>query len=131
MRAVLGLLGIVLALGIGQFIYRSYFIGPAGETLMQGTQSPRALADVTGVKNDLLSMAQAERAYMALNGRYASLDELYRSGDLTLDPTRSRDGYSYSVQYGDRNFVITASYGGNVAGMPTLRINETMQITQE
>ena len=131
MRAAMGLLGIVFALAIGQFVYRSYFTGPAGDAASMGTNNPRAIADVTGVKNDLLAMAQAERAYLALNGRYASLDELYRSGDLTVDPSRTRQGYSYAVEVGDRQFVITATYGGPAAGMPTLSVDESMQITQQ
>jgi len=90
MRALMSLLGLVIVLAIGQFIYRSYFTGPSGGAATMGTNNPRAIADVTGVKNDLLAMAQAERAYMALNGRYASLGDLRTSGDLLIDPARDR-----------------------------------------
>ncbi|MBI3933689.1 MAG: hypothetical protein HY316_03300 [Acidobacteria bacterium] len=126
----MSLLGLVIVLGIGQFIYRSYFAGPSGAAATMGTNNPRANADVSGVKNDLLAMAQAERAYMALNGRYASLDDLHKSGDLLLDPSRERQGYSYSDEVGDRHFVITATYSGPATGMPTLSIDESMQVTQ-
>ena len=131
MRAVMGLLGLVIVLGIGQFIYRSYFTGASGQAITLGSNNPRAVADVTGVKNDLLGMAQAERAFMALNGRYASLDELHKSGDLVIDPARGRLGYSYSDQIGDRSFLITATYSGPATGMPTLSIDESMQVTQQ
>lgn len=130
MRALMSLLGLVIVLAIGQFIYRSYFTGPSGGAATMGTNNPRAIADVTGVKNDLLAMAQAERAYMALNGRYASLDDLHRSGDLLIDPARDRQGYYYSAQVSDRSFLITATYTGPATGMPTLSIDESMQVTQ-
>ena len=131
MRALMSLLGLVIVLAIGQFIYRSYFTGPSGGAATMGTNNPRAIADVTGVKNDLLAMAQAERAYMALNGRYASLDDLRTSGDLLIDPARDRQGYYYSAQVSDRSFLITATYTGPASGMPTLSIDESMQVTQQ
>ena len=131
MRSVLGLLGLVIVLAIGSFIYRSYFTGPGGDAITMGTNNPRAVADVTGVKNDLLAMAQAERAYMALNGRYTALEDLHNSGELLLDPSRQRLGYSYSAEIADRHFVITAFYSGPATGMPTLSIDESMQVTQQ
>ncbi|MBI2819828.1 MAG: hypothetical protein HYX73_07600 [Acidobacteria bacterium] len=130
MRALMSLLGLVIVLAIGQFIYRSYFTGPSGGAATMGTNNPRAIADVTGVRNDLLAMAQAERAYMALNGRYASLADLRTSGDLLIDPARDRQGYYYSAQVSDRSFLITATYTGPATGMPTLSIDESMQVTQ-
>jgi len=129
MRSVMGLLGLVLVLGIGLFIYRSYFTGSGGAATM-GTNNPRAVADITGVKNDLNAMAQAERTYQALNGHYASLEELYSSGNLATDPARGRLGYTYSAEVSERQFKITASYSGPATGMPTLSIDETMQISQ-
>ncbi len=131
MRALMSLLGLVIVLVIGQFIYKSYFTGPRGGATTLGSNNPRAVADVVGVKNDLIAIAQAQRAYMALNGRYASLDELRKSGDLQIDPARGRLGYSYSAQISDRSFVITASYSGPATGMPTLSINESMQVAQQ
>ena len=131
MRSVMGLLGLVIVLAIGSFIYRSYFTGPGGDAITMGTNNPRAIADVTGVKNDLLAMAQAERAYMALNGHYTALEDLHKSGDLLLDPSRQRLGYSYSAEIADRHFVITAFYSGPATGMPTLSIDESMQVTQQ
>ena len=129
MRSVMGLLGLVMALAIGLFIYRSYFTGSSGDLTM-GTNNPRAAADITGVKNDLLSMAQAERAFQALNGRYAPLEELRSSGNLLVDPTRVRQGYTYSAEVSDRHFTITAAYSGPATGMPTLSIDDSMQVSQ-
>jgi len=130
MRSVMGLLGLVMALAIGLFIYRSYFAGSSGDLTM-GTNNPRAAADITGVKNDLLSMAQAERAFQALNGRYATLEELRSSETLQVDPARGRQGYTYSADVSDRHFSITAAYSGPATDMPTLSIDETMQISRK
>lgn len=129
MRGVMGLLGVVLALAIGMFIYRSYFTGGAGQSITMGTNNPRAAADISGVKNDLSVMANAERSYMALNGKYASLDELRSSGNLNVQG--GRQGYTYTADIGERGFVITATYSGPATGMPTLSIDETMQISRK
>lgn len=131
MKGIMGLVSLVLALAIGLFIYRSYFTGsgPGGVATM-GTNNPRAAADLAGVKNDLSAMAQAERAYMALNGKYVSLEELKEGGHMYVDP-RGRLGYTYSAEISDRSFVITARYSGPATGMPELSIDETMQITRK
>ena len=131
MRSIMGLLGLVIVLAAGLLIYRSYFTGAVGGAAMMGTNNPRAIADVAGVQDDLLAMAQAERASMALNGHYATLEELHASGDLVMDPTRVRQGYSYSAEIADRHFVITAAYSGPATAMPTLSIDETMEITRQ
>ena len=127
MRGLMSLFGLLVVVAIGMFIYRTYFSGSSDVTV--GTDNPRAAADITGVKNDLLGMAQAERAHMALEGRYATLEELRSSGELAVDPARGRQGYTYSAEIGDRSFTITATYSGPAA-MPSLSIDETMQITQ-
>lgn len=131
MRSVFGLLGLIATVAIILFLYKSYFTGATGEAVTLGSNNPRAVADVAGVRNDLLSMAQAERAYMALNGHYASLDDLHSTGDLTIDPNRGRLGYTYSAEIQDRTFVITATYSGPATGMPSLSIDESMQVTQQ
>ena len=66
MRGVMGLLGLVLVMAIGLFLYRSYFTGSSGVATV-GTDNPRAAIDIAGVKIDLNTMAQAERTFMALN----------------------------------------------------------------
>jgi hypothetical protein len=129
MRGVISFVSLLIVVGAGLFIYRSYFTADQGAATM-GTNNVRAAADITGVKNDLLAMAQAERSYHALNGKYVSLDELVSDGSLAVDPNRGRQGYSYSAEVSDRSFKITASYSGPASGMPTLSVDETMQITQ-
>src|SRR5439155_21124042 len=62
----------------------------------QGTASTQAIT-LIGVRSDLLRIAEAERAYIAINGHCAPLHEPMSSGSLAM--TRSeRDGYSYSVE---------------------------------
>jgi hypothetical protein len=127
MRGVTGLIGLLIVVGIGLFVYKTYFTAGSGAATM-GTNNPRAAADITGVKNDLLAMAQAERQNQVLNGRYATLEELHSSGDLVVDPARTRGGYSYSAEISSGHFTISATYSGPATGMPTLSIDESMQI---
>jgi hypothetical protein len=128
MRGMMGFVALLIALGIGMFVYRSQFTGPGDIT--QGTGNPRAAIDTTGVKNDLLRMAQAERIYWATNSHYTSLEELQSTGDLAIDPARGREGYSYSATYSEQTFSITATYSGPAAGMPSISIDQTMQIAE-
>lgn len=129
MRGMMGFVALLIALGIGMFIYRSQFTGPGDIT--QGTGNPRAAIDITGVKNDLLRMAQAERTYWATNSYYASLEDLQASGDLIVDPSRGRDGYSYSANFTEQTFTISAHYSGPASNMPTISIDQTMQVTEQ
>jgi hypothetical protein len=126
MRAV-GLVALLGVMAAGLFVYRSAVTGSGDVT--QGTGNVRAAADLTGVRSDLLAMAQAERAHMALHGRYASLEDLRASGELSMDPRIGRPGYSYAAETGDQTFVITARYTGP-ANMPTLSIDERMQVVE-
>lgn len=129
MRGMMGFLSLVFVVAIGLMIYRSYFTGPGGAATM-GTDNPRAVINTTGVKNDLLAMAQAERAFQALNGRYAPLAELQSSGNLVIDPARGRQGYSYAASVTDTSFRVTATYSGPTTGMPTYSIDQSMQIAE-
>ena len=130
MRGMFSFLSLIFVVAIGLMIYRSYFTGSSGGVATRGTDNPRAAIDITGVQNDLLAMAQAERQFQALNGRYAPLDELRSNGSLVIDPARGRQGYTYSSDVSDTRFTITATYSGPATGMPTLSIDETMQITE-
>ena len=128
MRGVLSLVGLLIVVGVGLFIYRNYFTEGSGAVTM-GTNNPRAAADVTEVESDLLAMAQAERNNQALNGNYAPLEELHSNGNLAVDPARNRDGYTYSLEISAGHFTITTTYSGPATGMPTLSIDETMLVT--
>jgi len=109
MKSLLGLLVVALIVGVA---YKYYF----SKLESEGTGTPQQTIDVVGVKNDLLGIAQAERAHQAQNGSYTSLDQLIYSGELTMRRT-SRDGYTYSVETGNQTFRAiahcpTATYPG-------------------
>jgi hypothetical protein len=97
-----------------------------------GTASTQAIS-LTGVRGDLLQIAQAERAYMALNGRCAPFDELISSGSLAMSRSE-RDGYTYSVECSGGDFGVTARHTPAPAGSPirypTLAIDQTMQVRE-
>jgi hypothetical protein len=102
MRSIVSTLVVaVVALGIYY-----YFLKQAAP--VHGTAVTQEVS-LTGVQMDLLSIAQAERAYDAQNGGYATLDQLTSSGSLTM--LRSgRDGYTYSVATTPNGFTATAAY---------------------
>ena len=109
MKSLAGLLVVALIVGVA---YKYYF----SKLESEGTGRPQETIDVVGVKNDLLGIAQAERAHQAQNGSYTSLDQLIYSGELTMRRT-SRDGYTYSVEASDQTFRAvahcpTATYPG-------------------
>jgi hypothetical protein len=125
MRALIGL--IIVALIIGAIYWFSIRqVQPEGP----GTVATQAIS-LTGVKNDLNAIAQAERQYQAQNGSYATLDELISSGALQM-ARRSRDGYTYEVEVSGNGFTATARHTGGPGGVrwPTLVIDQTMEIRQ-
>jgi hypothetical protein len=128
MRGIISVIGLVVLVAIGLFIYRGHFTAGGGASTM-GTNNPRAAVDIIGVKSDLTAMAQAERNNRVLNGDYAPLEELHANGSLLVDPARNRDGYSYSAEVSAGHFTITATYSGPATGMPTLAIDETIQVS--
>lgn len=120
------LLGVVIALAAGYFIFKMEFSqGPAGGV------PPRQTIDVAGVKMDLLAIAQAERAYLASHGSYASVDQLQQDGAITFSGANRR-GYNYVAQVDDgQHFKITATPSDPAKeGWPTLSIDELMQVSQ-
>ena len=111
-------------------------VGIAGYLYMKQTQAvttvgsnPQTTIDVTAVRNDLMTMATAERNYFASNGKYVPLDELKSSGDITIP---NRANYSYSAETGESTFKITAVYSGSDPKAPKrLTVDQTMALTTE
>ena len=126
MRSGAALLGLVIVLGIGYYMYRSSLEPSPGEKV-----SPIQQADVTGVKSDLLSIAQAERLYLTSHSAYGTLEELQQDGSLNLSE-RERRGYKYNVEIdGASHFRIIAGPADPAkAEWPTLSIDDTMTIIQ-
>lgn len=123
MRATASLLGLVIVLAIGYWIYKAELApGP------QGTTPPIEQADVTGVTADLLSIGQAERLYLASHGSYASFDQLQQEGSIAFGSTRH--GYNYTVEaQGAEHFKAVAAPAK--AGWPTLSVDENLQVSRE
>jgi hypothetical protein len=124
-RAV-GFVGLLIALAVGAYIYSKQ----ATTGLPSGATSPKAAIDITGVKSDLLAIAQAEKRYQAMKGAYGSLAELRENGDTNVSD--SRGPYSYSVDVTENGFVVRANYSGPDATMPrVVTIDQNLQYRNE
>jgi len=96
----------------------------------EGTAATQAIS-LTGVRSDLLQIAQAERAYIAANGECASLRELVSSNSLSMTRTE-RDGYSFAVECSGVGFTAAARHlpapAGSPIRYPNLSIDSSMQV---
>ncbi len=122
MGRVLGFVGTVVTMAIGMYIYSLQVktLNPGA-----GTGDPQEATVVVGVKNDLISIANAERGYLASEGKYASLDELTSGNYITIKG--ERPPYIYNVETTSVSFRATATR--TTKGAPAqLWINETMQV---
>lgn len=120
-------ISLLTVLCVGAWLYTRQ----AKIVMPEGTGNVRQVVDVTGVKNDLLAIAQAERSQFALEGKYLPLDELRSKGIISL-PRSGRGDYTYSVDVGDTDFRVVASYSGAPGAAPqTISIDQTMEIRTE
>ena len=121
MGRILGLLGVVVAMATGLYVYSSQV-----KTMQASpTSDPATAANITGVKTDLLSIANAERGYLAQEGHYASLDELVGGKYLTI--SGSRPPYTYDVETDNDGFRVTATRSG--PGSPArIWVDQTMEV---
>ncbi len=119
----------LIALAIGVYLYTHS--AKQAATAAGGAGSPKMAIDVTGVKNDLIAFANAEKQEYALNGKYASLDDLRGKG--VAIPADHRGPFTYSAEVGDTDFKITATYSGDpIPGAArVLWIDQTMQVKTE
>ena len=126
MKKVGGLLGIVIALGVGYFIFKAQMTtGPTDGA------PPQEIIDTVGVRNDLLAIGQAERMYMASHGSYASIEQLQQEGSLQFSGTNRR-GYNYNAEISGEHFRIVAAPADPAkANWPTISVDDTMQVTQQ
>ncbi len=122
MLRVFGFLGTIVTMAIGVYIYSLQV-----KTLTPGAGSgnPEEVVTITGVKNDLIGIATAERGYLASQGKYASLDELISGNYLSIKS--ERPPYIYDVEVNSGGFRATATR--TTKGAPAqLWITETMQV---
>lgn len=126
--AMRALVAILVAAAVVFCVYHYYF--KKMPTSDEGTAPTQAIS-LTGVRTDLLQIAQAERAYIALNGQCASLELLTSSNSLALSRPE-RDGYTYSIDCSGGDFSATARHAPAPAGSPirypTLAIDQSMQV---
>ena len=122
MRSLVGLLACAVL-----FFVVYHFSLKRMPTTDEGTAPTQAIT-LTGVRSDLLQIAQAERAYIAINGQCASFEELISSNSLSM--TRSeRDGYSYTVECSGGEFTAAARHAPAPAGSPILYPNLSIEAT--
>jgi hypothetical protein len=123
MARTFGFLAMVIAMAVGVYLYARQPQGISESGLGATLQS---IPNLTGVKNDLIAIANAERAYMAQQGRYASLEELVLAPYSAIP--RGRPPYSYSVEVSEAGFRVIATRSGP-GGPSELSIDEAMQIS--
>jgi hypothetical protein len=125
MRALAALLvSVALLFGVYQLYLKRMPVSDAGT-------APTQAISLTGVRSDLLQIAQAERMYIATNGNCVTLDELISSGSLTMKRTE-RDGYTYAVSCSGSNFSVAARHAPAPADSPirypNFAIDQNMQV---
>jgi hypothetical protein len=129
MGKLVGLL-VFVAVAFGIF----YFTTRKMPTTDSGTAPTQAIS-LTGVRADLLSIANAERQSLALNSHCASVGELISSGSLSMK-SAERDGYTYDVRCdGDSGqFKVVARHAPAPAGSPirypTLAVDQNLQVAE-
>lgn len=124
-----GLAAILVAVGVGYVIY-TYSLKklPTSDT---GTAATQAIS-LTGVRADLLQIAQAERENIALNSKCDSVQDMISSRILRLTEA-GRAGYTYEVSCGGgAEFQVVARHApapeGSTIRYPTLSIDSSMQL---
>ncbi len=122
-----GFVGLLIVVAVGAYLYTRQ-AAPS-----ESAPPAKTAVVLAAVKSDLLLLANAERGQLALEGKYATLDELVAKGAIPAERTR-RPPYAYSAEVnGAAGFRIIATYEGPPeAGAPQrLSIDETMQLKTE
>ncbi|HEX6822750.1 MAG TPA: hypothetical protein VF123_11890 [Candidatus Sulfotelmatobacter sp.] len=124
MSRLFGFLSVIIVMAAGLYIYSRQVQSTSAAT---GTNNPKAAVNITGVRTDLMTIAQAERGYFALEGKYASLDDLISSRSLSV--ARQRLPYSYDIETSGSGFrVIASRTGEDNSGAPAqISVDENMQ----
>lgn len=129
-RRMKGLAVLLLAAAVAYGAFHFYF--QTMPTTDEGTAPTQAIT-LTGVRADLLQIATAERAFIALNSRCAALNELASSSDLPV-PRAGRDGYGYTVECTGEQFSVSARHPaappGSSLRYPNLSVDDNMQVNE-
>jgi hypothetical protein len=122
------LVAVLVACAVVFAVYHFYF--QKMPVTDQGTAVTQAIS-LTGVRSDLLQIAEAERAYIVENGRCGSFDELTSSHSLAM-ASPERDGYTYSVACSGGDFSVTGRHApapqGSPIRYPALAIDQNMEV---
>lgn len=121
---ILGLIGLLVVLGCGFYIYQRSAVSSLGDT------SPQEQIDTVAIRQRLLAIGQTQKQYMATHGSYATLEQL--SDDNLLPGGTEQRGYTFSARVnGATGFTITATpTDDDKEGWPTLEITELMKVTE-
>jgi hypothetical protein len=124
MSRIFGFLSVVIVMAVGMYIYSKQ---ATSSSAAAGANSPKAAINITGVRSDLVTIASAERRYLASEGKYASFDELISNNYITV--ARQRPPYSYDVQISSGGFhVVATRSGADIGGTPAqLSVDENME----
>jgi hypothetical protein len=122
MGRVLGFAGLLMAAGIVFYLTtkQAQSVSEVG-----GGGTVQSAAIMTGVRGDLLSIANAERQFQTQEGRYGSFDELVSAHYIAIK--NERPPYSYDVQTSSNGFRVTATRSGP-GGPAQVWIDETMEV---
>jgi type IV minor pilin ComP (DNA uptake receptor) len=121
---MLGLIGLLVVLGCGFYIYQRSATNTLGDT------SPQEQIDTLAIQQQLLRIGQTEKQYMATNGKYATLEQL--SNENLLPGGTKQRGYTFTAEVnGGTGFTITATpTDADKEDWPTLEITESMKVTE-
>lgn len=121
---IFGILGVVIVLGVGFFVYQRSIADVSEDG------SPQELIDTTAIRQRLLTIAQTERQYQASNGKYATLEQL--ADDNLLPGGTEQRGYTFTASVTSTGFTITATpTAADKADWPTLEVTESMQVREK
>jgi hypothetical protein len=109
MSMVVGIV-VTLVLGMGMYSWQMQQL-----TKSTGAGSASQIVDAVAVKADLMGMAGAERQQLALEGRYASYEELQKKGAALPE---KRGPYVYSIELSPKTFLVRAKYVTPQGGTP-------------
>ena len=124
MGRIFGFLSLIAAMAVGMYIYAH---DAQNSSAALGATNPKTAIDITAVRMDLMTIAQAERGYYAQEAKYASIDELISSRSMSV--AHQRAPYTYSVETGSSSFrVIATREGADATGAPSqMSVDENMQ----
>src|ERR1700693_970504 len=122
MGRAFGFVGTIIVMAVAMYIYSLQL---KNVSTPGGGSTPAGTANVVGVKNDLISIANAERGYYATEQTYASLDELVSATSIPIKT--QRPPYTYDIETTSSGFRVTATRDG-AGGPAQFWIDETMQV---